>query len=934
MPLRVLVTVCFLISGATGLVYQVVWVRLIGQVVGVSSLAISAVVATFLLGLGLGARVAGRVAGRVSRPLFAYGLLELGIGAMALAVPHLLSVLGTVYAPFGLGALHLPATFALALVLLLPPTLAMGATLPLLTRWYAQDPATLGHDTGWLYAVNTTGAVAGAALAGFVLLPGLGQPLTIQLAAGANMVVGGVAALVGLRVALAPRRAVIHQPAAAQVPSADRRVLLAFALSGGAAMVQQVTWSRSFELFTGSTTYAFSLIVCAFIAGLAIGGHLMSHVVDRLRAPAAVLGWVNVGIACAGASLIPVIGELPVWMVEPLAARADSFVATQLFVLSCLAVLVLLPTVLMGATYPLAIRALVTDPARAPDTVGRAYSWNTIGAVLGSAGAGLLLVPALGLQDTLWLAVALNLVGAAVLLGPTGSRLARCLAWTLPALGLAGILLAPDWNPRRMNLAPWLYASDLVDNPALLHQTLESGSLVYHQEGRGATVTAIRRSTGSLVLRVNGKTDASTYEDRMTQGTMGVLGPLLSEGRERVLMIGLGSGMSAAAALDHQIEHLTVAELLPEVAGAAKAFGPDLGMPLDDPRIDLRLVDGRQLLLYDDTRYDVIVSQPTNLFVSGMSGLFTVETFAAMSDRLAPGGVALVWCQGYLLGQEEFQTIVRSFVEVFPHATLWQGDPFDLILVAGTAPLVMDADRLAERVRGLSGSRAERWAALSSVADLQRYYLMGPDALRALGGAGTLHHDADPFLEFTAPRALYDDSLSLDLGALFAARERLPLTGAAATLEAELDVRLAAARGVERALASDDLADLDAAFALDPAHPRLREQRSLALFRAGASSLQAGQLDRALALAEESVLMAPERLPTWDLLARARASEAGDLTLSVRTLEAAVVVHAANPYAWLELARSRAAAGDREGARLAFDEAVALDPKLPELQSL
>ncbi|HCP47961.1 MAG TPA: hypothetical protein DIU15_18115, partial [Deltaproteobacteria bacterium] len=361
---------------------------------------------------------------RSSHPLVIYGVLEIGIGLLAAVSPWWLGMGTSLFHAVGAGAggagggLSLVGVLLVAVLVLLPPTLAMGATLPLLTRWYARDEASLGLDMGWLYAINTTGAVGGAALAGFVLLPVLGQPTTLGLAATVNGLVGLCAVLLGRLYPLAPKRAsteetVAPSPPSAPLPGLDSGqvavggVLLAFGLSGAAAMVNQVAWSRSFELFVGSTTYAFSLIVCAFISGLALGGHVFARRVDRSPDRVALLASVNVGIAIAGAVLIPLLGELPLLLLRPVAALSGSFLAMQWFTFGSLFALVLLPTFLMGATYPVATRALVGAPDQAAIAVGRAYGWNTAGAVLGALCAGMVMVPWLQLRGTLWLAVAL-----------------------------------------------------------------------------------------------------------------------------------------------------------------------------------------------------------------------------------------------------------------------------------------------------------------------------------------------------------------------------------------------------------------------------------------------------------------------------------------------------------------------------------------------
>jgi len=945
--LRLAITAFFLLSGATGLVYQVIWVRLLGLIVGHSVLAISTVVATFMAGLGIGARLAGGRAERSTHPLVVYGLLEVGIGVLAALSPIWLGMGTSLFHALGAGdggaggALSLLGVLLVAVLILLPPTLAMGATLPLLTRWYARDEQSLGLDMGWLYAINTTGAVGGAAMAGFVLLPGLGQPVTLALAAAVNVAVGLSAVWLGRQHPLAPSREPSLESApwtegqgALSSPKAEpgdaKAVLWAFALSGAAAMVNQVAWSRSFELFVGSTTYAFSLIVCAFIAGLALGGHVFARIVDRSRDRVALLASVNVGIALAGAVLIPLLGELPLLFLRPVAALSGSFLAMQLFTFGALFAVVLLPTSLMGATYPVATRALVVEPEHAASAVGRAYGWNTAGAVLGAVCAGMVMVPWLQLRGTLWLAVSLNLAAAAVLLGPR-----RSLSYALPLLGVLGMVATPDWNPRHMNLAPHMYARDLVDDPDALRSMRDQGSVLFHEEGMGATVTVLQRPEGARVLRINGKTDASTQSDRLGQGFLGHLPMLLARERRSALMIGLGSGMSLGSVLSHPVGQLKVVELLPEVHRAAAHFDALVGGPLADSRTEVVLGDGRQVLLYGDQKYDAVISQPTNLFVSGISSLFTVEAFEAMQQALHPGGVAAVWLQGYLLPSDDFKTICRTFQEVFPEASLWNAGPFDYYLVGraaapqGNSP-TLPPTQLAERLAETAESLAGQWTGLRELVDLQRHFLLGPLALRSFVGAGLVQRDNDPFLEFSVPRGLYGGQDLLDVSALLERRETVPIPSPIPEFQLMLASRLKALGPIERAALGSDLGALLESEPGDPGHPFLRERKARLLHEDALSRGRSGELEFAELAAREVSELAPDSLPAWRLRSFLRHLQ-GDSAGAIAMLQAAVEVQPWNVYAHLALARYLEQEGRTEEALVAYEVVRGLDPELPEL---
>lgn len=912
---RLLVSSCFFVSGALALLYQVLWVRQLALIVGHSVLAVSTVVATFMAGLGLGAFVAGRLAFRVRRPLAVYGLLEAAIGLLALSTPVLMRATETAFARLaaegGQGAVLLCAA-----LVLLPPTVAMGATLPLLTRWYARSDEHLGRDLGWLYAINTTGAMVGAAVTGFLLLPRFGQPLTLQLAAGLNVGLGLVAARLG-RV---PMEAGPAPVSAGQGTGGSRAVLLAFFLSGAAAMIEQVGWTRAFELFTGSTTYAFSLIVCTFIGGLALGGHLARPRADVVADRATWLAGINVAIACVAALLIPILGELPLLLLQPIARTSHSFPATQALLFAVLSALILLPTALMGATWPFAVRALCADAAGAAAVVGRANAWNTGGAILGSLMGGLVLIPALGLRRVLWVAVTINLVAGAVLLVRRDRRLAL-----LPLVGVLGFFFSQPWNPRHMNLAPHLYAKDLLADPLLLHSTAESGSLLFHEEGLGATVTVLQRPQGGISMRINGKTDASTDQDTLTQGLVGHLPTLLAKDPGDVLLIGLGSGMSLAAALDHPVRSVEVVELLPEVASAARTFGVEIGHPLDDPRVRLRVADGRQVLLHGGGTYDVVISQPTNLFISGVGTLFTHEAFDGMRRALRPSGLALAWVQGYLLPDADFRTVLRTFQGVFPDATLWSVGTYDFLLVGTTGELAAP-DAITRRIAGTAERLSGSWTGLRNLEALGRHHLLSAPSLRAFAGEGPIHRDEDPFLEFTAPMGLYDGPVRLDVEALLARREAPPWLPAGDGLAAVLR----AAREGEGGALHGDPRRLSNALAGDPTNPFTRDRQARLLHAGSLRRAREGAAPEALALAEAALRLQPRSLPTHKLVSALHV-QLGDHGRALEVLEAGARLQASNPYGWLALAEAAEGVGAGDTATRAFAEVRALDPRLPEL---
>ena len=589
--------------------------------------------------------------------------------------------------------------------------------------------------------------------------------------------------------------------------------------------------------------------------------------------------------------------------------------ATQTFVFGCLAGLILVPTLMMGGTYPVATRALTEDPAKAPAEVGQAYAWNTGGAIVGSLGAGLMLIPLLGLQDTLWVAVTLNLAAAAILVGGRFKT-------ALPVVGLVAMVGAPDWDPRHMNLAPHIYATDLVDDPSLLAKFRDSGSVRFHEEGLGSTVTVVQRMSGSQVLRINGKTDASSQADKLHQGFIGALPLAIADQVEDVLVIGLGSGMTLSSALTFPVERLRVVELLPEVVRGARSFGEQLGDPLDDPRVEILVEDGRHLLMSEQAEYDVIISQPTNLFISGMSTLFTQETFEAMRDNLAGDGVALVWIQGYLVFESDVKTIARTFQEVFPEAHLWNIGPHDLVFTGHRSAFTADAAALEARLASLSASPAVAW---SGPAGANRSPAPLPHGRRrpaGLGGPRAAAHRRRPLPGVHRPPGPVHQGGP--------AKPELGLRSACPPLpRPRRPRRLARGRPGHRGGGADQRLRRPAArHGGDPQHPvglargagATRDRPPSSRSRGTGSGPRPGHRPRA---------PGARRAAGWRLLASLR-GQRGDAAGATAALTEAAARNPSSPYAHFFLAR-HFAEGELDAARQAFERVVALDPDLPEL---
>lgn len=848
-----MILVCFALSGGAALVYEIVWLRLLSLTFGHTVLAISAVLA----GLGLGGALVGRLADRPLRRVALYGALECGIGAWGLLLPPLLAQ--ALPASLALGqALGLPAgavglvQFVLAFLLLLPATVLMGASLPLLARAVTRAGDSAGRRAGALYAANILGAVVGAAAAGYLLLPAVGARVTLHAAAAANLAVGLAALALGWRgeepapatgvgAAAAPPSGTPPAPAAGSV-------LAALALSGAAAMVFEVAWTRVLTLVIGSTTYAFTAILIAMLAGLALGSAAFASL-GPAAAGRGALGGILVAVAAGALAMLPTFDRFPGLVAHAfsLSSEPDFVLAVQVVVS---ALLVLGPALLLGATFPCAVGLLATDAARPGREVARLYAANAGGAVAGAVAAGIGLVPALGAQNAVRAGAALELLAAALVVAPGFHSLAprwRGAAVAAAAVVLAALVALPGWDRAVMTSGVAVYGpryGSLIDRVPMA-ELARGQQLLFYEDGPTATVSVHQGAVRTL--RENGRVEASTGEDMPTRLLLGHLPLLVHPHPRRVLLVGLGSGITLGAIVRHPVERVDVVEIEPAMVRAARLFAAENHGALDDPRVSIAIGGARSFLLAHRRRYDVIVSGTSNPWISGVATLFTAEFYALAAARLAPGGIMLQWAPGYSLAPEDLRMVVRTFRTAFPATSVWLAAPGDYLLLGRARAEPFPVARVAERYAASAGIGEDfaRSALPSPSALLADFVLGEADAARYAAGAPVNTDDLLP-LEFAAARSFYVDALAANRGLL----RRFRSAGLAPEPERAEDRYAMAIAYAARDEIPDALGQLDRALARDPRHvPSLLER--------GRLLRQAGRPGEALASLEAAARLAP-----------------------------------------------------------------------------
>ena len=677
---------CFVLSGFAALLYETAWLRQFSVVFGTSELAVSAVLASYMGGLALGATVAARWVSHVRRPVLTYGLLELGIAVSALTVPLILqlargvqqAVLGGQPEPYdatGLG----PSLFWLltAFLVLMVPTGLMGATLPLLVRHAVRRDDEVGRRTGLLYAGNTVGAVAGTLVAACVLLPAVGLWQTLLVGAGVNAAVFALAAWLSQQMSPLSPDAAAQQPTLSNHEKDDARsrwVLPLMLGSGIASFTYEVLWARLLGHLLGASTFAFATMLASFLAGIALGSAVSSRLAtDRARS---VLG---LTIAQAGMGILSIGVFLSLDYLPGLARRLGAGEQAGLWANLGLAACVLLPaTCCIGATFPFAVRILSRQPADASRAAARVYAWSTLGAISGAVLAGFIFIPMLEHAGTARLAVALNLIlaAAAALLRPEPIG-RRTVTWA--AVGAVVVAIAPFPEPWRL-----LGSSPLAAIPP-------AGRVVHLGVGHTASIL-VAESGAYFDLRSNGLTEAGIAMRGSRPGAepgrwLGALPSIARPEAKNALVVGFGGGV-AVSGVGPWINEVDVVELEPEILDANRVIAKFRQHdPLSDPRVRLIVGDARGVLALTEKRWDVIASQPSYPWTSGASHLYTREFVRLAKEHLTPGGVFVQWIGSRMVDQEIFQALASTLLGQFEHVRLYLRDSGRVLFLASDEPV-------------------------------------------------------------------------------------------------------------------------------------------------------------------------------------------------------------------------------------------------------
>ncbi|MGI6852331.1 fused MFS/spermidine synthase [Mesorhizobium sp. 1B3] len=758
-------------SGLTALIFQVLWIKQLSVVVGVDIHAVTAVVAAFFAGLAIGGLLLGRVADRTARPFLLYAMLEAGVALLGIAATLALARAAPVFVT--LETIAAPLAWSMVFLLVGIPACLMGGTLPALVRSLTSTTKTIGWNGGRLYAANTLGAIGGAILSSFLFIPSLGLTGT-----------GFAAATIGLAAALGAffldRRAPValaRRAAQTAAPfSNDARLAIGlYAVAGGIALGYEVVWSQSIVQFMSTRAFAFSVVLATYLAGLALGAALYARWADRVRNPWGVFGLL---IALAGLVALAEIAFLGDWLIRfqaaadglalrltgnELAGMCARFAAAAITI-------VFLPTLLLGAAFPAALRLAVGE-GHVGQGVGTVTALNTLGGIAGTVLTGFVLVPQLGIVRTLGLlAFAAALVGVIAAMRGAGRR---------PLLGAIAIGVA----------ACVIGLAIPADRLATLLPGARAKELVFYREGRGATVAVVEQGQEGKRFRrlyIQGVSNTGDSLPSLRYMRLQALLPLITgkNDPESVLVVGLGTGITAGATLTiPSLERRVVAELLPGVLDASAVFSGNYHIQ-NDPRVDIRLRDGRRELLGSEETYDLVTLEPPPPSAAGVANLYSTDFYRLAASRLKPGGMVAQWLPLPTQNAEDTRSLVKSFIDVFPHASLWTTELHEMLLIGSQQPMPLDLATISRRFGEQAVRASLEEVGITSPAALLATWITDREGLARFAADAPPVTDDRPTIEYAT--WVRRDEFTPVLVELFALRGDVPVIGAGTGFQTEL----------------------------------------------------------------------------------------------------------------------------------------------------
>lgn len=767
----------FFLSGMTGLIYQVLWAKYLSNIFGSSAYAHTIVLAVFMGGLAFGNYFLGRLADRSKLDLlYLYGGLEIGIGVYCMVYPNIADGIERLYETIG-QSLHVESThggllltqFILNAVTILIPTTLMGGTLPVMVKYITRSRSEILNKVSVLYFINSAGAVLGSLFCGFFFIRLWGMDTSISFAAILNTLIGFCAIGISRRLSEDEK----NSPVTVKEKESDtftspedqtKSILILWAIgaSGFASMLYEVIWIRTLIQFFGSSVYSFAIVVAAFIAGITIGSAWLTTRQQKIKdlyfffALTEGLIAITMFICVKGLDFF-VTG---IWFLHQLFSPVPFAYPFFLFAKFLMAFVILfVPSFFIGMTLPLASAICSKNLKILGREVGGVFSANTIGAVVGTAMAGLVLLPVIGIADSFFIGICINLLIAIILLGTF--RKQKIYLRTVMAFGVSLIIFLswPLTIERASMLSSMFRIRTNTTKPfnEYLRQFMIDKKILFFKEGNDSNVAVVQIQNKDIVLYINGKADASSSGDMPTQLLSGHIPALLHKNPKKALVIGFGSGVTVGALTLYpsieQIDCLEISKAVIEAGVYFKNFNNDV---LNNKKVRIIVDDAKNFLSFNNEKYDVIISEPTNPWTAGTGSLLTKEAFARIRKALKDDGVFLQWFHGYEMSPDLFRNFVFTLTQSMPFVSVWEPMETDYFFISQFQPLKVDYERikteLASNPKVVASLKQIKADNIFSILSAQ---IISNERTRDLFNYGIMNRDRFPIIEFNAPKAFF-----------------------------------------------------------------------------------------------------------------------------------------------------------------------------------
>ncbi len=782
--IRSIVYLFFLLSGMTGLIFQITWFKYLSLFLGNTTYAQTIVLATFLGGLAIGNFFFGKIADRIKNELLFYGLIELLIGLYCLFFPFIINLFEKMFyftiseeLLLNNSIIYLLIKFLISILILILPTILMGGTLPLLTQFFTERVENIRKENANLYFLNSFGAVVGVFFAGFIFIKTFGLDITMRIGGIVNVLIGSISILISSFVLL--QKATYNKVFQGEEiknnitdlsPVAIKLVVLIAGLSGFASLMYEILWTRVLISVFGSSTYSFSLMLMAFISGITIGSFIVSSsfISKFNRINVLIFSQLMISITILIALLILPYLPYQFWKLSTLFAKSNEafsiFLSFEFFI--CFT-LMFIPTIFMGMSLPLIVEIIAHNKQLIGYSVGIVFSVNTFGNVLGSFATGLILIPFLGIKNSFLLGIIINLLAVLILLVSQKETIRKSYKkFIYPSYVITVLLLfiIPDWAPQIMTSGVF---RKLNDSPPPSYsdykKIFKNREIIFYKDGISGNVSVIKTldTISQKILLINGKSDASSVGDLPTQLLLGHIPMILHPQPQNIFIIGYGSGSTVNAVLKHNPNEVICSEISKEVLEASKLFSEVNENCLNDKRVKVVVEDAQSFLKITNKKFDVIISEPSNPWIAGIGNLFSKEYFERCKDKLNSGGIMCQWFHIYEMDDDVLTLVISTFNSVFPYVQIWGGAYGDLILIGSLENIQPDFNVLSSKFSKFEVKENLKKIGIETPFTLLTTQILSPEGSFTLTTDNFINSERKPLLEFLAPIAFYKGNTSL-----------------------------------------------------------------------------------------------------------------------------------------------------------------------------